>query len=181
MKNEYGLQARVDIPRKTMLGYYEGVLVKRNRIMPYNDYVLETYDDECVDASAHLAGYGRYMNCAKLPQDQNVSFEMVESRQVNKRVIMVTTVDIARGSELFTQYGAPYWLDKLERLPLHDAKGRRGVKDMLKTAKLKSSHPEVWKHNNCITYLEAQEMKDKCEGGASEDEDDAADLDYIEK
>lgn len=180
VKGEYGLRARLPIPAKTMVGFYEGTVVDSNHVTPYNDYVMTTYGGKCIDASEFLSGFGRYMNCAIEPQDQNVSFEKVESRRANKRVIMVTTVNIAQGSELYTQYGLEYWEEKMERLPEHDTKNRRCCLDMMKTAR-KSNTMASRYHSNLIKPVEAQMLKEQFEGGvASEDEDDAGDSDFTD-
>ncbi len=139
---------------------------------------MKTYGGKSIDASEFLSGFGRYMNCAKYPQDQNVSFEKVESKRPNKRVIMVTTVNIGQGAELYTQYGLGYWEDKMQRLPVHDARGRRSCRDMMKTARKNTI--AVREHNNFVKAVDAQILKEAFEGGASEDEDDddAEDPDY---
>lgn len=176
---EYGVKARKTIPAGTMIGFYEGTPVLKGAITHCNDYIMDTPGKYCIDASGFLSGYGRYINCALSAQQQNVTFFKVKSKRVNKRVIMVATVDIFEGCELFVQYGAGYWTDKLARLPEHASHNRRFCNKMLKAA-LKETFLSK-RHSEYVSASRAQELKELHAGVSEEDDVDVDnDSDYTE-
>lgn len=166
---EYGVRARKTIPAGTMIGFYEGTPMRKGAITHHNDYIMDTPGPYVIDASGFLSGFGRYINCARTAQEQNITYEKVRSKRVTRRVVMVATVDIFEGSELFVQYGPEYWTDKLARLPVHDSHSRRFCNKMLKVA-LKDT-VVTRRHNEYITPTRAQELKEEFEGSVSEDDD----------
>ncbi len=179
-KTEYGLRAVKSIPAGTMLGFYEGTVMPKSAVSHSNEYAMDIIPANLViDASDFLCGYGRYMNCATLPQLQNVSFEKVDSKRPHKRIIMVTTVPVAEGSELFVQYGVEYWHEKKLHLPAHASCSRKFCNKMIKM--WKKNTLAIKKHNDFVTPLRAQELKEMFDNESDDEEDDGDDPDYVDE
>lgn len=176
--DEYGLFAKRDIPRRTMIGYYQGEIVPFKPSRLYNDYTMKIAgSNSLVDASDFLSCFGRYMNSAKRAAYQNVSFEVVASRSSNNQVIMVTVCDVKKDTELLTNYGLDYWQDKYNRLPEHDGQGRRLCTAMIAAARKDTKATQII--NNLIKPEEAQRLKDNfhinydaSDGEEGQDDDD---------
>lgn len=181
VKDEYGLFAKRNIPRGTMIGYYQGELVPFKQGKIYNDYTMKIAGSNIlIDASGFLSCFGRYMNSAVRAVYQNVSFEVVASRSSNNQVIMVTVCDVKKDSELLTNYGSAYWQDKYNRLPEHDGQGRRLCTTMLDSAKRDAK--AIQKINDYIKQEEAQRLKDNfgIDHDASDGEEEVDDDEYID-
>jgi hypothetical protein len=106
---------------------YEGRRITQQEAeVTTSHYIYEdiTREDKLVyvDAEEETSCFGRYINDPR--EDNKVNAKVMMK---GGRLVVMATVDIFEGHEIFIDYGAEYWMDKLEYLSPADAEDVRTI------------------------------------------------------
>jgi exodeoxyribonuclease III len=116
----WGLFTEKDIPAGMTFCSYEGPIVPEAHLREgygNKDYVVEAIKDHktgeliCMDSPVEASCYGRY---AQDPIDEDLVNAKILWRK--GKLVLVATVPIQPGDEIYVHYGLDYWAERLEYL-----------------------------------------------------------------
>jgi hypothetical protein len=101
--HEYGVIAKKDIPINSFIGYYMGKVVdcsEANRRVWDHEYMILLNKTEFVDSSDKYSCFARYYKCSIDPAAQNVCILRQKTINPQNNIVLVTTKNVEKGSEL---------------------------------------------------------------------------------